>query len=59
MGNKVIVKCRICGKLMSRYPFMVYEGDETCCSECNRKAERTEVEARTPHRIISSNGRDL
>lgn len=39
MNEKIVVKCRICGRLMSRYPYMVYPGDESCCSQCNKEAE--------------------
>jgi phage FluMu protein Com len=35
MSEYQIVKCRLCGKLMKRYPFQVYQGDESCCEECN------------------------
>lgn len=43
MSEKVIFRCRICGKLMSRYPFCVYPGDESCCAECNKEAESNET----------------
>jgi hypothetical protein len=35
-----IMKCRICGKLMKRYSYAVYPGDSSCCSECNKEAEK-------------------
>lgn len=28
---------------MSRYPFCVYSGDESCCAECNKEAEANEI----------------
>lgn len=34
-----IVKCRICGKLFRIYMHQVYEGDPSCCPECNQKSE--------------------
>lgn len=42
MGEKIIVKCRICGKLMSRWSYMAYSGDETCCRECNKEADKND-----------------
>jgi hypothetical protein len=46
MSEKIITKCRICGKLMSRYSMQVYPGDETCCSTCNKEAEDNEPKYR-------------
>lgn len=40
MSEYTIKKCRICGKLMKRYPYMVYKGDESCCSECNKEVDK-------------------
>ena len=33
-----VIKCRICGKLFRLYANQVYEGDPSCCPECNEKS---------------------
>ncbi len=39
MSLQQIIKCRICGKLLKRHAYQVYDGDESCCKECNQEAD--------------------